>query len=65
MPVKKINIANRVPIIAGNMKISTADITKKKPKKRIFLDASLCLLESKLYSDVKLFLNTIMLLTII
>ena len=47
------------------MKNNTADITKKKPKKRILLVANLCPSESKLSRDVKLFLNIIMLLTII
>jgi hypothetical protein len=63
-PVKKINISNSVPIIAGKMKISTAGITKKKPKKKIILYANSCPLKNKLYRGVKLLLNIIMFLTI-
>ena len=33
---EKINIENSIPIIAGNMKISPARITKKNPKKGNF-----------------------------
>ena len=43
--VNRINIANSIPIIAGNMKVSPAKTTKTNPKKR--KDSVTSLLTSK------------------
>ena len=59
------NIANRIPMIAGNMKISPARITKKNPKKRTDFVTSLRPLKNEPCMDSNLFVYIVILQVVV